>query len=115
MQCYSLLDWFPLFAMPQPMFLTDSSLFVSMPQPKFLTKAERAALALQRRQEETAGLRAQQEELRHGLQRQQVQQVSVVQRDEGYMMCQGDTSDRTGRARKLTTRLVGCVHVSLAG
>jgi hypothetical protein len=48
---------------------------VHMPQPKFLTKAERAALALQRRQEETAGLRAQQEELRHGLQRQQVQQV----------------------------------------
>lgn len=101
--------------MPQPKFLTIASLFVSMPQPKFLTKAERAALALQRRQEETAGLRAQQEELRHGLQRQQVQQVSVVQRDEGYRVYQGHTCDRTGRAWKFTAMLVGCVHVSLAG
>lgn len=40
-------------------------------QPKFLTKAERAALALQRRQEETAGLRAQQEEMRRLQQAQQ--------------------------------------------
>lgn len=43
-------------------------------QPKFLTKAERAALALQRRQEEAAGVRAQQDEMRR-LQREQ-QQVS---------------------------------------
>lgn len=41
-------------------------------QPKFLTKAERAALALQRRQEEAAGVRAQQDEMRR-LQREQQQ------------------------------------------
>jgi hypothetical protein len=34
------------------------------PQPKFLTKAERQALALQRRQQETAELRAAQDEMR---------------------------------------------------
>jgi hypothetical protein len=41
-------------------------------QPKFLTKAERAALALQRRQEEAAGVRAQQDEMRR-MQREQQQ------------------------------------------
>lgn len=40
-------------------------------KPKFLTKAERAALALQRRQEETVGIRAQQEEMRRLQQAQQ--------------------------------------------
>lgn len=53
-----------------PVALLSTQLFLL--QPKFLTKAERAALALQRRQEETAGMRAQQDEMRR-MQRAQQQ------------------------------------------
>lgn len=51
-------------------------LLVYVVQPKFLTKAEREALALQRRQQEAAGVRALQDEMR----RLQAAQQQVTQR-----------------------------------
>lgn len=76
-------------------------------QPKFLTKAERAALALQRRQEETAGLRAQHDEMRH-LQRTQ-QQVGEMWAVSGNL---ARLLQQVVVQHKQTNALDVCVHAA---